>query len=327
MMQRVFGGVAVVVALAGCSSQRSGFAPQVQPNTFAPAAHPDREPSWMDRDAASRASLLYVTDAADGDVYVLSLPTGKLVGKLTGFNQPLGDCTDKQGDVFIADSQGANVREFKHGAKQPFNVLNDSGYYPLGCSVDPTTGNVAVTNIIGNANGLPPGNVAVYRKAKGSPKYYSDPSIFQYGYCSYDGHGNLYIDGIMPPTDFPQVAELPKGSKKFENITLDQNLGGYNISALLWDGKYLAVASQDSAVIYQFIIAGKAGTEAGSTQLKGSTGAGAFWVDSGMLYAPVYQGSIGSVGVYPYPKGGKPSQSYYAVIDPWAATVSVKPPQ
>jgi hypothetical protein len=289
-----------------------------------PATLPDHGPSWMEPDAVNRARLLYVTDPSDGDAYALSLPSGKLVGKLTGFDQPLGDCVDEKGDVFIASSQNAQVREYKHGARQAFNVLNDSGYYPLGCSIDPTSGNLAVTNIIGNGNGSDPGNVAIYKNARGTPKYYADPSIYQYGYCSYDGLGNLYIDGITPPSDNPQVAELPKGSKKFTNITLNQSLGGNNISALLWDGTDLAVASQDSGVIYQFQISGSNGTEVGSTQLTGSSGAGAFWIESGTLYAPVYVDSVGSVNVYPYPGGGKPSKKYYAAVAPWAATLSVK---
>jgi hypothetical protein len=284
----------------------------------------------MAPDAVSRARLLYVTDPTDGDAYALSLPTGQLVGKLTGFNQPLGDCVDAEGDVFITISQSAQIREFKHGAKQAFNVLDDSGYNPLGCSIDPTTGNLAVTNIVGNGSGYDHGNVAVYKKAKGTPKYYADPSIYQYGYCTYDQTGNLYIDGITPPSDDPQVAELPKGSKTFQPITLNQSLGGNNVSALQWDGTSLAIASQSAAVIYQFAISGSTGTEVGSTTLKGESSILAFWIQSTKkgqtLYAPVFQNqSIGAVGVYHYPTGGKASKTYYAVVDPWAATVSVKP--
>ena len=315
---------------AGCGSQ-----PQVAPSgwvqrdvrlfgNLSPALHPDQGPSWMDPDAVSRTRLLYVTDATAGDAYAISLPSGKLVGKLTGFNQPLGDCVDTSGDVFIAVSQSAQIREYKHGARQAFKVLDDSGYYPLGCSFDPTTGNLAVTNIIGNGNGSEPGNVAIYKNARGTPKYYADPSIHQYGYCSYDGQGNLYIDGITPPSDNPQVAELPKGSATFTNITLNQNLGGNNVSALLWDGTTLAVASQDSAVIYQFQISGSSAKEVGSTQLRGSSAVSAFWIENATLYAPVYANSVGSVNVYPYPAGGKPSKKYYAAVAPWAATVSIK---
>lgn len=279
------------------------------------------------RDDANKrhASLLYVTDAEDGDVYVLALPSGHLALKLTGFDQPLGDCTDKAGDVFIADSQGGNVREFKHGAKQPFNVLNDSGYYPLGCSIDPVRGDLAVTNIIGNGNGPPPGNVAIYTKARGKPKYYSDSSIFQYGYCTYDSAGDLFVDGITPPSDNPQVAELLKGSKTFQAITLDQSLGGNNVAPLQWDGTYLAIASEDSAVIYQFDVNGSTGTKVGSTELKHSTGVGAFYIDGATLYTPAFIDSLGDVGEYRYPAGGKPLKKFYAVVNPWAVTLSAAP--
>jgi hypothetical protein len=204
-------------------------------------------------------------------------------------------------------------------------VLNDTGYYPLGCSVDPTTGNLAVSNIASKGSGSAPGNVAIYVKAKGKPKYYADPSINQYGYCSYDNQGNLFVDGIFLPPDNPQVAELPAGGTSFTNLTLNHSLDGNNVSALLWDGKYLAITSQDSSVIYRFQISGTKATKVGETKLRGSTAVGAFWLYSGALYAPVFTGSVGSVGVYHYPIGGRPLKRYYGVIDPWAVTVSLAP--
>jgi hypothetical protein len=48
---------------------------------------------------------------------------GKLVGKLTGFDQPLNDCSDAAGNVYIVDSQNHQVRAYKHGAKSAFRVL------------------------------------------------------------------------------------------------------------------------------------------------------------------------------------------------------------
>ncbi len=111
------------------------------------------------------------------------------------------------------------------------------------------------------------------------------------------------------------------GSKKFVGITLDQSLGGNNVSALQWDGTYLAIASQSSATIYQFAIDGSSGTMVGSTSLTGVIGAGAFWIlttgSSQTLYAPVAENeSLQYVGVYPYPTGGKPSKKLFAVINP-----------
>ncbi|MGA7356574.1 MAG: hypothetical protein WA431_09830 [Candidatus Cybelea sp.] len=109
---------------------------------------------------------------------------------------------------------------------------------------------------------------------------------------------------------------------------MNENLDGYE--ALQWDGTYLAVGAGDEATIYQFAISGSSGTEVGSTPLTGEAYLLGFWVQSTTkgqtLYAAVFHNeSIGDVGVYSYPAGGKASKKYYAVVDPWSATVSIKP--
>ena len=187
----------------------------------------------------TKGPLLYATDAGDNIVYMIALPSGKLVGKLTGFYQPTGVCVDQSGDVFITDSQHQQIVAYRHGQKQAYEVLADRGYYPIGCSVDSVTGNLAVTNCCADVGYY--GNIAIYARAKGNAKYYTDESIRQYGFCSYDGHGNLFFDGISQGSYTSKVAEMPKGGHQFTPITLDQSLGGNNISGLFWDGEYLAM--------------------------------------------------------------------------------------
>jgi len=160
--------------------------------------------------AASRDVLLYVTDPNDNLVYMLSLPTGKLVGKLTGFNQPLTDCSDAAGNVYIVDSQDGQVRAYKHGAKSAFRVLSVRGYIPTGCSVDPTTGNLAVASCCGSPNG----SLAVFKNARGSPKYYVHSEYDGYWYCTYDGSGNLFANAISSVSSNFNVVELPKGKNR-----------------------------------------------------------------------------------------------------------------
>ncbi|HEY3676603.1 MAG TPA: hypothetical protein VGK84_11485, partial [Candidatus Tumulicola sp.] len=57
--------------------------------------------------------------------------------------------------------------------------------YPVGCAYDPKTGDLAVANIITTVDGA--GNVAIYSKAKGSPKIYTDGSLQRMYFGAYDG--------------------------------------------------------------------------------------------------------------------------------------------
>ncbi len=142
---------AIAVLFTGCSgSQPPIGAPGAMPQTPAIAAHADRGRSWMLPEAKSASQLLYVTSYQTNDVSVLQLPHGKLVGTLTGFDAPSGECTDTKGDVFITDLEASQIWEYKHGAQSPKDILYDPDYAPLGCSVNPTTGDLAVSNEIKN---------------------------------------------------------------------------------------------------------------------------------------------------------------------------------
>ncbi len=61
-----------------------------------------------------------------------------------------------------------------------------------GCSVDPTTGNLAVASV----NWLSAASwVAVYSHAKGTPQNYEDPAIINYVFCGYDDKGTCSWTG------------------------------------------------------------------------------------------------------------------------------------
>jgi hypothetical protein len=257
----------------------------------------------MARDAVSQ-DLLYVTSLGTDDVYVYSYPQGHLQGRLTGFYQPLGECVDKAGDVFIANTLAGNIREYAHGGTSPIATLSDPDY-PGACAVDPTTGNLAVTNANSpTANSF----VSIYKGAKGHPKgHYMDPHISVMYNCGYDDSGNLFVDGVTSGSAF-RFAELPRGMNSFRNITLNESIswpGGVQ-----WDGKYIAVGDYDGAVVHQFTIHGTKGKKVGST----SFGSGAqyvegFWIQGSTIVAPdnfIISGSKGysNVLLYKYPAGG-----------------------
>jgi hypothetical protein len=270
-------------------------------------------------------SLLYVSDEPAGDVYMVALPSGRLVGKLTGFDYAAGDCTDQFGNVFVDNLGAGQVRAYAHGAKSAFRVLNDSSWEPVGCSVDPTTGNLAVSNIRTTQS---EGSIAVYVKAKGAAHYYEYAGVYNFWYCAYDGDGNLFADAIDYASDNPIVLELPKGRSKLRSVSFSPPITGDVVPPLLWDGKRLAVASPGSGAIYQYQISGSTGTRVNVVKLQDAGEvSGPFWIASTgtaqTLYAPIVEDSIESVGVYRYPAGGKRLQNFYDAPLPFAAAVSM----
>jgi hypothetical protein len=199
------------------------------------ALHPDRGPSWMAPGAAAH-ELLYISNLNGENVLVYSYPQHKLVGTLTGFDQPDGVCSDKKGDVWIVNNGTAkDVVEYGHGGTKPIATLNESAELLVGCSVDPTTGNLAVTNASTYLDGR--GSVAIFTHAKGTPTLYTDPKMYYVYFCGYDDKGNLYIDGFPYGSYGFRFAELPKGKKTFTNITLTGGTIKY-AGNVRWDGKY-----------------------------------------------------------------------------------------
>jgi hypothetical protein len=249
---------------------------------------------------AKSQDLLYVTGACGG-ICVFSYPGNALVGELADSNTPFGECVDKAGDVFVVnfggESGSAGIVEYAHGGTKPIATLSDPGYYPESCSVDPTTGNLAVTS-----DGGP---VAIYADATGDPTDYSDPKAYANGFCAYDDKGNLFANGEYAASGDYALLEMPKGSGTFKSIKLDNAPSfWYDIQ---WAGKYLALA--DSAtVIYHVAVKGSKGTVIGSTVLNGPVSGieVQFWIQGGTIVAPYGKGDLPDrIGYWNYPAGGK----------------------
>ncbi len=282
------------VMWTGCGAQNA-----LAPTTLLPAARSAGH-SWMEPNANS-GDLLYVTGGCGG-ICVFTYPGKRLVGQISDSNSPFGECVDKAGDVFVADFGGdtgtAAILEYAHGGTMPIATLSDPGYYPETCSVDPTTGNLAVTN-----DGGP---LAIYAGAKGDPTYYTDPKAYLRGFCAYDDKGDLFIDGQYAGSGGGYaLLEIPKGSVKFKNIKLDNPPSfWYDIQ---WAGKYLALAD-GATVIYHASITGGKGTVIGSTVLNGPVSGTEvqFWIQGETMVEPYGTGdSPDEVGFWRYPIGGK----------------------
>ncbi len=282
-----------VAAWSGCGAQQAPT-----PTMLLPAARSAGNP-WMAPNTSSR-DLLYVTGDCGG-ICVFTYPGGTLVGQITDSNSPFGECVDKASDVFVADFGGgsgtAAIVEYAHGGKKPIATLSDPGYYPESCSIDPTTGNLAVTN-----DGGP---LAIYTGAKGDPTYYTDSKAYPNGFCAYDDKGNLFVDGEYVGSGDYALLEMPKGSHTFKSIKLDSPPSfWYDIQ---WAGKYLALADSPT-VIYHVAISDAKGKIIGSTLLNGPVSGieVQFWIQGGTIIEPYGTGDLpDEIGFWKYPSGGK----------------------
>jgi len=270
---------------------------------------------------ARSENLLYIGDAGSGGVLVYSyLPALKFVGILSEPPAPGGECVDSAQDVFITDASPFShvTYEYAHGGTSPIAIFADPGGSPSACSIDPTTGDLAVASV--RSNGTTHGKLAVYKGARGTPKLYADTSFSDMMFCGYDDAGNLFVDGIGPGSAF-LIAELPKGGKALTEVTLDHSIlfpGGVQ-----WDGKDLAVGDDRSSYIYRFAVSGYKGKRVGATRLRVWPGLHQFFIDDGVLIDPTYLPSRGAVALYDYPAGGKPTRTVTGVSTPAGAVVSL----
>jgi len=269
----------------------------------------------MSPDAAKTKDLLYVSNLDSGTVNVYSYPDDKQVGTIKGdYDGPDGICVDKKNNVWVVNNSGASLFEYKHGGKTPIATLSGIPL-PIGCSVDPTTGNLAVTNYgYGSAGG---GAVSIYAHAKGTPTVYTSSKIAHFNFCGYDPKGNLYADGTDASQTVFYFAELPKGGRTLKLITLTGGRIGYP-GMVQWDGKYVAIGDQGNYGSYEDAIyqtTGAGGKIVHKTPLNAGAGEEiiGFWIQGSTVIGPNAtephnSSDEGSVGFFKYPAGGKPTK-------------------
>jgi hypothetical protein len=289
-----FSATIAAALLAGCGGSQppiGGTGTMPQGRAF--ATHAARGVSWILPEAKSR-DLLY---AATGDnVYVLAYPSGKLMGSLNVSGSNI--CSDQNGNVFIP-TNGYVILEYAHGDKYPIQTLH-GGDIPLGCAVDPTTGNLAVTQ---EASGA--GEVAIFPNAKEPATWYQDSDIYTYGLCGYDNRGNLFVDGNGTGN---YIAELPKGGSTFKNYALGDNFDTFG--SIQRDGRDLIFSSATTHQVVRLSFRKSSFKVLRTTQITG-------WQNNYSGHWPYVQtwlqghafiaqsSSLAVLGLWRYPAGGK----------------------
>jgi hypothetical protein len=313
---------AAIASLAAC-----GYASSQPPLASVNAS--DRTTSWMTPAAAAAKSLLYVSDAQAFDVYVYTFPDLKRAGILKGFDRPEGECSDAKGDVWITDDRDEQILRYHHGGSKAVAVLTDPLGYPVGCAIDPRTGDLAVTNLFGFSGN---GGVLIYKNATGTPRPYTNPAQYFYYLDGYDDKGNLYVSGKTSNFSYT-LSVLPRGKHSMSTVSVS----GAKIfvpGTVRWTGSSLLLGDQrcrheKTSCLYEAVVSGTRARITRRIPLTGSCDVAQVAFEKGQMAAGDSWrcGGAGraSVDLWAYPRGGRPINAVTGIHAPIGATISDRP--
>jgi hypothetical protein len=125
------------------------------------------------------------------------MPDLTLKAQVGGFGNEFmaGECADRSGNIWVTGDDeyaGGELIKLAHNGQLlgSIQIYNDQ---PYSCAVDPTTGNLAVTE--NGYNYYNPGAVVIFARARGTGKVITNPQQFFYRFDGYDTSGNLWEDG------------------------------------------------------------------------------------------------------------------------------------
>ena len=162
--------------------------------------------SWM-AGGLAKQDLLYVSNG-NSEVTVYRFWKRTLVGVLTSFTQPMGECTDNASNVYITDYAAKAVFEYAHGGTKAIKRFDDSSESPYACATDPTTGSLAVANYDGTSL---PGSVAIWPKGSDDPTIYTNSQLYYFRGLAFDSSGNLLVTNGYRSGQGAQFRVAPQG--------------------------------------------------------------------------------------------------------------------
>ncbi len=327
-----------IVLLAACSSggsQSSIGVPNAIPQTSAIVPYAAHGKSWMAPGAEKQTNLLYISNWGTDDVTVYTYLDGSglvLVGTLTGFSLPTGLCTDRAGNVWITDYGSRKIFEYAHGGTTPIFTITEFEAFPYDCAVDPTTGNLAVSNQHPNAKFDPHGDVKVYPKGRRPGKIYTTSGGFGDTYfVTYDDKSNLYVDAspcfysyCKDEAGGPGLYRLANRGSAFKRLTL-KGATLYEPIAINWIKPALLLgdrnfANQGTSGAYKLLVSGSTATVVNTLQFNGTQQTDGFWRRAGRVIVPDYTGNI--VRIYNLSDGTLFSTMTTGISLPFGAVVS-----
>lgn len=262
---------------------------------------------------------LFVTDAtggslATGAVYMFDYVTGASLGQLAappeGWSEPQGACSDNAGNAYIANTSMSTVDEFNHSGTFVQSIA-DSGQYPVGCSFDRSSGNLAISNIISTSGGG--GSISIWNGSSLSGPF--TPSnmsrVYFVGYQG--GTGTLWLSG-SDSSGFFQYDSYSGGT--FTPVSISGATIGFP-GTVAWSGKtgMMNVGDQDTFSSPTFYQVSTTGTVTGSTVTTCTQPSNVCDIVQATIKGPGLVGpdaSLHGANRFAYPAGGSPILGYTA---------------
>jgi hypothetical protein len=308
------------------------FGSALRPQMF----HLDRRTSWIARNAAKQPQLLFETDIGTETVDIFALPGMRLEGQIAGIYSPTGDCSDRQGNVWIADSLKHKMLEYSREGKL-LHTIAGAGFEPYGCAVNPVNGALAVTDLVGPA--YRPGEVLVYASPSASPRILRNPEQDEYFYPGYDPSGDLWVTGYTS-SEYPIISDC--GASSCRTVVLH---GGsiFDPGTIAWDtvdGSWIVfdLDCHLTGATCSYPLSRHAVLGTPTTYLSSTGGQLCELIQPAVVttnkrtvvvggdneyYCLGYKSS--SVNRWAYPAGGRPTNyKTGAVVYPWGAAVSTR---
>lgn len=284
----------------------------------------------MHRASGSEQEYLYVAEhnwyTGVGQTQIFSLPSGKVVGVISNFGTM---CEDTVGNVYIVSqptvtSAPSSISKYAPASTTATEqVTFPSGVYGTDCSIDSTTGKIAVSGVSHPSSSTYLSWLGIYSKLSRKPKLYSNTLMDYFGWCGYDGSGNLYLNGFGSPNHYPPMAtELPKSATTFSDFKKPSYLVDGPIQ---WDGSYITSGLGRSAgkkqprIIYQLTVSGSSVNVAGEVYLNhfGGFQPQYFSIQRGMVAEAFGKPQVrNTIGLWHYPQGGSKPYMVFKGLEP-----------
>jgi hypothetical protein len=270
-------GICIAVVLAGCSG---GYSPVQGPESGLTAlsisrlagmtmphyvdrpVYPDHGQSWISKKTSDGEKTFFVSDWTTNDVFVYKYPQATLVAKLTGFDEPYGQCADAYGNIWIANFEGSSIVEYAHAPTTPIATLSTNGT-AIGCAVSPS-GNLAVANFSTQSGA---GDIQVFANESGTPTDYTNSACYNLWPPGYDKKGNLYVEAST--TSGSLVCELAATGTKLVPVKFNQQI--VSPGSTMWDGEYITLTDQDYGSLQSTALYRATESKSGNLKLASTT--------------------------------------------------------